>query len=118
MHERDIRPEHILTYEAPKDYAVYAASVVIKPDIKISKTYAYANSKEGWSLIKHLCFAPRYDIGERAFELNSGYPNPSKLMQAYQDCLENLVRYDKQSSKGKFIMIYRGIVANGKQNRA
>ena len=34
MHERDIRPEHILTYEAPKDYAVYAASVVIKPEIK------------------------------------------------------------------------------------
>jgi hypothetical protein len=46
-------------------------------------------SKEGWSLIKHLYFAPRYDIGEKAFELNPSHPNPSKLIQAYQDYLKN-----------------------------
>lgn len=110
MHERDIRTDHILIYEANKSYMVYANAIVIKPDhqsairtlinsvlnfwceqypkIRIKKLYAYAESDEGWSLIKHLFFAPRYDIGERAFELDPLQMNPSKLIKAYQDCLK------------------------------
>lgn len=110
MHERDIRTDHILTYEENKAYTVYVNAVVIKPEhqkflrtlinsllnywcerypsIKITKIYAYAESDEGWSLIKHLFFAPRYDIGERAFELDPFQVNPSKLIKAYQDCLK------------------------------
>lgn len=110
MHERDIKPEHILAYEKGQEYTIYAASVVIKaehrnslrnllrsiftywceqyPSIKASKIYAYADSKEGWYLIKHLFFAPRYDIGEGAFELDLRQANPSKIVKAFQDCLK------------------------------
>ena len=110
MHERDIRPEHILTYEDNRDYTVYANSIVIKPEhraylrdlinsilnywcdqyprIRIAKLYAYAESDEGWDLIKHLFFSPRYDIGPRAFELDPHQLNPSKLIKAFQDCLK------------------------------
>ena len=110
MHERDIRTEHILLYEENKAYSVYVAAVVIKPEhhaflrtlinslfnhwcdqypkIRIAKIYAYAETDEGWNLIKHLFFAPRYDISERAFELNPLQMNPSKLIKAFQDCLK------------------------------
>ncbi len=110
LHERDIRPEHILTYKEGEKYSIYAASIVIQPEhrsylrelmhsvlnywcsqypkIKIAKIYAYADSEEGWSLIKHFYFAPRYDIGEKAFELNPNQLNPSKLIKTFQDCLK------------------------------
>ncbi|SRR5579871_175679 len=110
MNERDIRTQHILTYEDNHTYTVYVASLVIKPDhqtrlrmlinsllkywceqyprISIAKIYAFAYSDEGWNLIKHLFFAPRYDLGPRAFELDPQQTNPSKLIQAYQDCLK------------------------------
>lgn len=110
MHERDIRTDHILTYEENKAYTVYVNAVVIKsehrtflrilinslfnfwcdqyPGVKITKVYAYADSDEGWNLIKHLFFAPRYDLGVKAFELDLLQMNPSKLIKAYQDCLK------------------------------
>ena len=111
MHERDIKPDHILTYEPGKSYNIYAASAVVRPEhrnylrellksifnywckqhstIKLSKVYAYADSTEGWYLIKHLYFSPRRDIGERAFELDLNEPNPSKLITSFQDCLKS-----------------------------
>lgn len=110
IHERDIRAEHILTYDKGGDYTVYAASVVLRPNhraafrdlmnsilnywctqypkINLKKVYAYADSDEGWGLIKHLFFAPRYDIGEKAFELNPYQISPSKILQGFQDCLK------------------------------
>jgi len=109
MHERDIQTEDILTYEEGKAYSVYVNGVVIKPQyhvylrtlvnslfnfwcdqypkIRIEKIFAYAYSEEGWNLIKQLFFAPRYDIGERAFELDPMLKNPSKLITAFQDCI-------------------------------
>ena len=109
MHERDIRTEHILTYQENETYNAYVNAIVIKPEhqaairtlinsvlnywceqypkIRIQKLYAYVESEEGWSIIKHLFFAPRYDIGERAFELDPYQINPSKLIKAFQDCL-------------------------------
>lgn len=114
MHERDIRTNQILTYEENKAYTVYVNAVVIKPEyraslrilinnilnywceqypgIRITKVYAYADSDEGWNLIKHFFFAPRYDIGERAFELDPLQINPSKLIKAFQDCLKEHTR--------------------------
>ncbi len=110
MHERDIRTQHILTYEENGAYTAYVNAVVIKPEhqaslrtlinsllnywcnqyprVRITKIYAYADSDEGWNLIKHLFFAPRYDIGEKAFELDPLQMNPSKLIKGYQDCLK------------------------------
>lgn len=101
---------HILTYEENHAYSVYVNVVVIKsehqaslrtlinsllnhwcdqyPKVRITKVYAYADSDEGWNLIKHLFFAPRYDIGQKAFELDPLQMNPSKLIKAYQDCLK------------------------------
>lgn len=109
IHERDIRPDDILTYETGKEYHVYATSAVIRPEhrkhlrkliqsvldywcyrypeIALSKIYAYADSNEGWDLIKHLFFAPRYDIGKSAFELNPFERNPSRLIAAFQECV-------------------------------
>lgn len=123
MHERDIRVEHILTYEESKSYAVYANAIVMKPEhqtsirtlinsvlnywcehypkISITKLYAYAESDEGWNLIKHLFFAPRYDIGERAFELDPSQMNPSKLIKAYQDCLKEREGSTSETLPGK-----------------
>src|SRR6266700_7870654 len=114
MHERDIRTDHILTYEENKSYTVYTNAIVMKPEhqasirtlinsvlnywceqypkIRIAKLYAYAESDEGWNLIKHLFFAPRYDIGKKAFELDPLQMNPSKLIKAYQDCLKERAR--------------------------
>jgi hypothetical protein len=54
----------------------------------VGENYSFADSDEGWNLIKHLYFAPRYDIGEKAFELDLNQLNPSKLIQAFQDCLK------------------------------
>ncbi len=110
MHELDIRTDHIFTYEENKAYTVYVNAIVIKsehhtalrtlinsvlnfwceqyPKIRITKVYAYAETDEGWNLIKHLFFAPRYDIGHKAFELDPLKMNPSKLIKAYQDCLK------------------------------
>jgi len=110
MHERDIRAQHILTYEENGAYTAYVNAVVIKPEhqaslrtlinslldywctqyprVRITKIYAYADSDEGWNLIKHLFFAPRYDLGEKAFELDPLQMNPSKLIKGYQDCLK------------------------------
>jgi hypothetical protein len=114
MHERDIRTHHILPYEENQTYTVYVNAVVIKPEhhaslrtlinslldywcdqypgISITKIYAYADSDEGWNLIKHLFFAPRYEIGKKAFELDPLQLNPSKLIKAYQDCLRERAR--------------------------
>jgi len=109
MHERDIAPADILVYEPGKVYDIYAASLVMKPErrnllrgllnsifnywcgqypeIKLSTIYAYADSTDGWYLIKHFFFSPRYDIGEKVYELNLSQPNPSKLITLFQDCL-------------------------------
>ncbi len=117
MHERDIRPEHILTYKEGKNYQVYATSIVVRADKRsyirellnsllnywceqannftISKIFAYADSDEGWNMIKHLFFAPRYDIGPKVFELDIRQINPSKLVTAFQDCIKSKYKEHK-----------------------
>lgn len=110
MQERDIRPEHILTYESGKKYYGYIASATVReehkaqfrklamsvmaywcehyPDIQLIKLYAYSASEKGLDLIRYLFFSPRYDLGENAFELDPYRRNPSKLIKHFQQCLE------------------------------
>lgn len=111
IEERDITPDDILTYEPGKEYYGYIASATVKPErrnhfrkllrnmlaywceqypnIRFKKLYAYASSSEGWDLVSHLFFAPRYDIGENAFELDPYRRNPSKIITEFQDCIRN-----------------------------
>jgi hypothetical protein len=108
--EKEITPEHIEIYEPGKKYYGYIGSATVKeehathfrgllqsvfdfwceryPDIQLTKLYAYAGSEKGWDLIKRLFFAPRYDLGQNAFELNPYQRNPSKYLQPFQKCLK------------------------------
>ncbi len=110
IEERDITPDDILLYEDGKQYNGYVASATVKPEhrnylrsliqemldywcdqyprIQLNKLYAFAASDEGWNLISHLFFAPRYDLGPNAFELDLSRKNPSRLITAYQQCIK------------------------------
>jgi hypothetical protein len=111
MTEKEITPDDIEIYEPGKKYYGYVASATVKeehaahfrgllqsvfdfwceqyPDIQIIKLYAYAASEKGWDLIKRLFFAPRYDLGKNAFELNPLQRNPSKYLKIFQECLRS-----------------------------
>ena len=110
MQKRDIRPEYIQLYEPGKDYYGYVASATVRPEyrdhfrkliqsvlahwceqypsIQFAKLYTYAGSDEDLDLVKRLFFSPRYDIGENAFELNPYRRNPSRLLKAFQECIQ------------------------------
>ncbi len=109
MREQEITPDDILTYEPGRHYFGYVASASVKPEhrphlrrliqemlqywcdqyphMHLRKLYAVVTSDEGWKLVKHLFFAPRYDLGPNAFELDLHQRNPSRLVTAFQDCL-------------------------------
>lgn len=109
--ERDILPRDILTYKKGQSYYGYIPSSMIRserrhhfrkliksvfdywceqyPDVQFKKLYAFAASKEGEILIKHLYFSPRYDLGEKSFELDLYRPTPSKLIKDFQMCIQN-----------------------------
>lgn len=110
MSEREITADHIFTYEPGHAYAGYVASVAIhprhqahlrsliwsvldfwctlSPSIKMTRLYSYARSEGGMRLIRHLFFAPRYDLGDDAFELDLMRPgNPSRLVSEFQRCV-------------------------------
>ncbi len=59
------------------------------PDIQLIKLYALVTSDEGYDLVKHLFFSPRYDIGENAFELDPYKRNPSPFIKDFQKCIQN-----------------------------
>lgn len=110
IEEKQIKQEDILTYEKGKKYYGYIASAIIKPDHKESffrllesvlnfwcsqypdiqfiKFYTLAASEAGWDLIKKLFFAPRPDLGEKAFELDLNLRNPSRPVTHFQKCLK------------------------------
>jgi hypothetical protein len=125
MEERSITPDDILTYEAGNTYYGYIASAIIRPEyrahfreliqsifdywceqypeVKLQKLYAFALSDEGWDLVKHLFFSPRYDLSDTAFELNPNQRNPSRLITSFQRCLkhkeDSLTRKSKNRGK-------------------
>ncbi|MBA3823211.1 MAG: hypothetical protein H0X24_04790 [Ktedonobacterales bacterium] len=106
--EQEITADDIYRFETGNSYCGYVASTVIRPEhrnefrhllqgiidywcanypqIKMTKLYAYAFSDEGMQLIKHLFFSPRYDLDERAYELDLTKPSPSRLVRGYQAC--------------------------------
>ena len=109
MSERKITPNDILTYEDDGKYYGYISSAMVLPEhrrhfrkliqsvfafwceqhprVQFIKLYAFALSEEGLDLIRHLFFAPRYDLGENAFELDLYRRNPSKLIKSFQECI-------------------------------
>jgi hypothetical protein len=108
--ERYITAEDILTYEPGNKYVGYIPSAAIRPehrthfrqllqsvfnfwceqypDIQLLKLYAFALSDEGWDLMKHLFFSPRYDLGANTFELSPNQRNPSRLITSFQKCVK------------------------------
>jgi hypothetical protein len=121
MEEKEIRAEHVLTYEPGHSYSCYVAAASLRPerkkyfglllhrvmdywceqypDIQIKKLYAFAldeDEGDGWRLIKKLYFAPRYDISENAWELRLDRKNPSPILQRFQQCLE-----ERQTHQGR-----------------
>lgn len=110
MQKGDIRPEYIQVYEPGREYHGYVASATVRPehrghfrklirsileywceqypDMRLTKLYAYAGSDEDLDLIKHLFFSPRYDIGRGAFELDPYQRSPSRLLNAFQACIQ------------------------------
>lgn len=121
MEEKDIRPEHVLTYEPGQSYSCYVAAASLRPerkkyfglllhrvmdywceqypDIQIKKLYAFAlddDEGDGWRLIRKLYFAPRYDISDNAWELRLDRKNPSPILQRFQQCLEQKQAHRKR----------------------
>jgi hypothetical protein len=110
MQERQITADNILEYKDGGKYYAYIPSAVIKPEhrqsfmlligsmldfwckqypqVQIVKFYAFAASDTGWDLMKKLFFSPRYDLGESAFELDPYKRNPSRIVRAFQQCVE------------------------------
>jgi hypothetical protein len=109
LKEHEIAPEDVLTYEPGGEYDAFVLSMVIRPharvhlrkllhslvafwceqypQIKLRRLYTFPWSREGWLLIKHLYFAPRRDLAPDAFELDPWEPNPSRLIQEFQLCI-------------------------------
>jgi hypothetical protein len=61
------------------------------PDLCIKKLYTFAIGEEDsvrTRLIRELYFAPRYDLGEGAWELHLDHYNPSPMIQHFQQCLQ------------------------------
>ncbi len=109
--EKDITPDLLLSYEAGGEYSGYIASLAVRPErrphllslitsvlnfwyeqyptIQLKKLYAFAlgaeeGESDGLRMIRKLYFAPRYDIGENAWELRLDHYNPSSIIQQFQ----------------------------------
>lgn len=100
----------LLTYDKPGIYNIYVGSVIIRPERimhlktlldsifdfwcsmaperKIGKIYGRAVTTDGEKLIKHLFFSPLYGISENAWMLDMRRPNPSRLVQTFQECVQ------------------------------
>jgi hypothetical protein len=122
IQEQDILPEAILTYE-PGEYDAFVLSTVVRPQarihlrqllyslvqfwcdqypqVRLRRLYTFPWSREGWLLIKHLYFAPRRDLAPDAFELDPWEPNPSRLIQEFQRCIEQKRANEKGKSPGE-----------------
>ena len=109
LEERDITVDDILTFEDNGIYDGYVPSAVISPKhresfkmlldsvldywcqqyprVQFRRLYAFASSREGEDMIRKLFFAPRYDLGENAYELNLHRRNPSPLVKKFQRCM-------------------------------
>ncbi len=107
--EKSITGDEVETYDRPGEYVLYAESVIthpayrqylgavmqkfadfwcsLAPERKIKRIYAQAVSTDGRFLVQKLYFGPLYDLGENAFVLDLRYPNPSRFVQRFQQCV-------------------------------
>lgn len=101
----------ILTFEQPGTYDFYAASVIMRPDKRhhffllinsvfdfwcemapertIGKIYGRIVSVDGEFIAKKLFFSPIWHIAENAYMLDLARPNPSKIVQSFQYCVQS-----------------------------
>jgi predicted DNA-binding transcriptional regulator AlpA len=107
----DLDPQRdILTYEAPGAYNFYVASIIIDrtkrqhfqllmnslfhfwcdqaPERRIGKIYGRIVTEHGELMAKKLFFSPTPYISESAFMLDMSRPNPSRIIQSFQYCVE------------------------------
>jgi hypothetical protein len=109
LEERDITPDDLLTFEDGGIYDGYVLSAVISPKhresfkmlldsvfdywceryprVQFRRFYTLASSPEGEDMVRKLFFAPRYDLGENAYELDLRRRNPSPLVKKFQRCI-------------------------------
>jgi hypothetical protein len=107
--EKSITGDEVETYDRTGEYVLYAESVIthpdyrqylgavmqkfadfwcdLAPDRKIRRIYAQAVSTDGRFLVQKLFFGPLYDLGDNAFVLDLRYPNPSRFVQRFQQCV-------------------------------
>ena len=107
----DLDPQKdILTYDQPGTYNFYVASVIVHPEKrqhflllmnslfdfwceqaperKLGKLYGRVVSQGGELMAKKLFFSPMPFISESAYMLDVSRPNPSRIVQSFQHCVE------------------------------
>jgi len=112
MRDIDLDPQKdILTFEKPGTYNFYVASVIIAPEHRqhfpkllnslfdywceqapertIGRIYGRVVSEDGELLAKKLFFSPLWNISETAYMLDMRRPNPSKIVQSFQYCIQS-----------------------------
>ncbi len=114
IHDIDLDPqEDILTYEQPGAYNVYVASVIMHPHRRqhfillinsifdywcdqapektIGRMYGRVIARDGEMLAKKLFFSPIWHIAEDAYVLDLTRPNPSRIIQSFQYCINSKI---------------------------
>jgi hypothetical protein len=116
--DKDITADEILSYEDGGEFTLLAENVISRPEshdyigmimrkfadfwceqwpkCKIKRIYAQAASTEGRYLIQKLYFGPLYNVADDAFVLDLQYPNASKFIQRFQQCVK-----EKEAEEGK-----------------
>jgi hypothetical protein len=108
----DLDPQRdILTYEQPGVYDIYVASVIMHPqrrqhfillvnsifdfwceqapDRTIGRIYGRVIARDGEMLAKKLFFSPIWHVADGAFVLDLARPNPSRIIQSFQYCVQS-----------------------------
>jgi len=112
MRDIEIDPQKdILTFEEPGKYDFYIASVIAHPQKRqhfpmlinsvfdfwctqaptrtIGKLYGRVITEDGEIMAKKLFFSPLWSISESAYMLDVNRPNPSRLVQSFQHCMQS-----------------------------
>lgn len=107
----DLDPQKdILTFDEHRVYNFYVASVILHPQKSqhfvllmnsvfnywcnqapnrtIGRMYGRAVSKDGEMMAKKLFFSPLWNISDEAYVLDISRPNPSRIVQSFQYCME------------------------------
>jgi len=108
----DLDPQKdILTFEEPRAYNFYVASIIMHPHKKqhfpllinslfdfwceqgperrIGKIYGRVVSEDGELMAKKLFFSPMPHISDSAYMLDVSRPNPSRIVQSFQYCAKS-----------------------------